>query len=57
MNSSITVQHFFESAFQKSSQVKTDFWLTVKEQSLVSKEAEFILGKNWKQELNAYAKS
>tara|TARA_Y100000593_G_scaffold94069_1_gene191463 strand:- start:2100 stop:3050 length:951 start_codon:yes stop_codon:yes gene_type:complete len=57
MNSSITVQHFFESAFQKSSQVKTDFWLTVKDGSLVSKEAQFILGENWKRELNDYAKS
>ena len=51
----ITVQHFFESAFQKASQVKSDFWLNVKEGSLVSIEAEHILGNNWREILNNYA--
>jgi hypothetical protein len=49
---SVTVQHFFESAFQNANQVKGDFWKYVQAGSLVGKEAKFILGNDWQSILN-----
>lgn len=57
LNNSITVQHFFESIylFTNKPELKNTFWLDVKEGSLVSREAELVIGSNWKQVLNEYA--
>jgi hypothetical protein len=55
LQKSYFIHHFFESAFNKSSKVQDDFWLTVKDGSLVNVEAEYVLGNQWRQELNEYA--
>lgn len=47
INKSYIVQHFFESAFQDASTVDDNFWLTVHKDSLLGKEAEYIMGENW----------
>jgi hypothetical protein len=52
---STTVQHFFESAFQKAPKVEDSFWANVKSGSLVQLEAEYILGGDWRYILNGYA--
>lgn len=54
LKNSITVQHCFESVYRFTNKpdLPKGFWLTVKEGSLVSKEAEFVLGTNWKIILN-----
>ena len=49
---SYIVQHFFESAFSKSSMVSDNFWNEIKNNCFLSQEAEFILGKDWKNILN-----
>jgi hypothetical protein len=41
------IQHFFESSY-KSAKIKTDFWERIKKGSLLEKEVEFVLGKNWR---------
>jgi hypothetical protein len=46
---SYIVQHFHESAFSKSELVKNDFWLNLPNDCLVAKEAEYILGLNWRE--------
>jgi len=56
MNNSITIQHFFESAFQDASRVGCDFWDSVNGDSLVGIEADFILGSNWRQILREYVR-
>tara|TARA_R110002020_G_scaffold346368_1_gene560239 strand:+ start:14324 stop:15280 length:957 start_codon:yes stop_codon:yes gene_type:complete len=57
LQNSITVQHFFESvySFTKKPQLKNTFWLDVKKGSLVSNEAEHVVGSNWRQELYEYS--
>tara|TARA_R100000742_G_C4276126_1_gene97003 strand:+ start:450 stop:1400 length:951 start_codon:yes stop_codon:yes gene_type:complete len=45
---SFIVHHFFESAFNKSSGVDSDFWETLKDDCLLAKEAEHIFGKDWR---------
>jgi len=51
---SITVQHFFESAFQKANKVEDSFWSNVRSGSLVHLEAEHILGFSWRKILDEY---
>jgi hypothetical protein len=48
LNESFVVQHFFESTFTKSEKKEKDFWINLPDETLLAKEAEFILGKNWK---------
>jgi len=48
LDNSYVVQHFFESAFQKAKLTEDDFWLTVKDGSLLAREAEFIMGDDWR---------
>ena len=45
---SFVVQHFFESAFNKSSCVDIYFWENLKDGCLLAKEAEHIFGKDWR---------
>jgi hypothetical protein len=45
---SFIVQHFFESAFNKSSGVDNDFWEKLKDDCLLAKEAKHIFGKDWR---------
>jgi hypothetical protein len=45
---SFIVQHFFESAFNKSSGVDNDFWETLKDDCLLANEAKHIFGKDWR---------
>lgn len=52
LNTSFCVLHFFESVFKGASDTGQGFWDTVHEQSLLGREAEFILGKDWRQILN-----
>lgn len=52
INESYVVQHFFESAFQDASTVNNNFWLKVSKNSLLGKEAEYVMGKNWRFELS-----
>lgn len=49
IDESYVIQHFFESAFQKSSLVDYDLWKSVDENSLLGQEAKHILGRDWKQ--------
>jgi len=51
-NNTYVVQHFFESAFSESKTVDEDFWATVPEDCFLAKEANHILGDNWKMILN-----
>jgi len=57
LKNSITVQHYFESVypFTNNPEVAMNFWLNVKEGSLLSKESRHILGSNWRNILNNYA--
>ena len=48
LNESYIVQHFFESAFNKSSGVDNNFWENLKSDCLLAKEAEKILGQEWR---------
>lgn len=48
LKKSYIVHHFFESAFNKSSGVESDFWENIKQDCLLAKEAEHILGNNWR---------
>lgn len=48
---SYVVQHFHESAFSKSNKVTNEFWNKLPSDCLVAKEAEYILGDNWRQKL------
>lgn len=52
LEKSYIVQHFFESAFSKSSMSEDNFWHTINENCFLAKEAEHILGNNWKKKLN-----
>lgn len=45
------IQHFFESAFQDAPLKTSAFWHNVPDGSLVAKEAEWILGENWRNQL------
>ena len=45
------IHHFFESTFNKSKIVSDNFWLNVSKDSLLGKEAEYIVGEDWKIEL------
>ena len=45
---SFILQHFFESAFNKSSGVDYNFWENLKDDCLLAKEAEHIFGKEWR---------
>jgi hypothetical protein len=47
-NNSYIIQHFFESAFNKSQGVNKDFWLELPDNCLLAKECEHILGKHWR---------
>jgi hypothetical protein len=51
LNKSYVVQHFHESIFSQSKLVTNDFWLNLPNDCLVAKEAEYILGKKWRQKL------
>jgi len=48
IDKSYIVQHFFESAFQEASTVDNNFWLSVSKDSLLGKEAEYIMGEDWR---------
>lgn len=51
LEESYIVQHFHESIFTHSNLVKNDFWLNLPNDCLVAKEAEYILGSNWRVQL------
>jgi len=48
MEQSYIVQHFFESAFQKASPVPKNFWQSVADDCLIAREAQEVLGANWR---------
>ena len=48
---SFMIHHFFESTFNNSKIVANNFWLNVSKDSLLGKEAEYIVGEDWKIEL------
>lgn len=50
LTKSYIIQHFFESAFQKSS-INVDLWENINDGCLLAIEAETILERNWRQEL------
>lgn len=52
LDKSLAIQHFFESSFRGEYRTGKGFWDTVKEGSLLAREAEYILGKDWKDKLN-----
>ena len=51
LKDSFMIHHFFESTFNKSKIVSDNFWLNVSKDSLLGKEAEYIVGEDWKIEL------
>ena len=53
----LTVQHCFESvySFTNKPELAKSFWVNVKGGSLVSREAEYVLGSDWRKVLNEYA--
>ena len=51
LNESYIVQHFVESAFNKSPKLTNDFWNNLNSDCLLAKEAEHILGKEWRKTL------
>ena len=57
LKTSITVQHCFESvySFTNKPELAKSFWVNVKGGSLVSREAEYVLGSDWRKVLNEYA--
>ena len=50
---SFTVQHFMESSFQKSGVVDDTFWAKVPAKCLVAREAEHVLGPDWRKQLTS----
>ena len=52
LEGSLAVQHFFESSFKGEYRSGEGFWGEVKEDSLLAHEAEYVLGKDWRNILN-----
>lgn len=56
LEKSNTIAHFFESVFNDANVVDNTFWHDVKDGSLLSREAQFIVGDNWREILTNYIK-
>jgi hypothetical protein len=56
LSNSNYVGHFFESAFTKSESVSDDFWLELKDDCMLAREAEYLIGEKWRDFLNNYNK-
>jgi hypothetical protein len=52
LNNSFCVLHFFESVFKGSDLTGKGFWDTVPEECLLAREAEYIVGKDWRKVLS-----
>ena len=48
LEGSLAVQHFFESAFKGEYRTEKGFWNTIKDDCLLAREAQYILGENWR---------
>ena len=51
LENSFCVKHCFDSVYRKANYYKEDFWNTVHTDSLLGREARFVLGSNWRKVL------